>query len=263
VVAIGRNPSATKAEDEDATIQYKASKNCYDVVLSDQLLSMQLDRCKTENRPGWVEKCDRFLQRYSTYAQRLVEKKVACPGTLREVAAQYFHSLVAAARNGSIDAQYCLIDNTLNDYVDAQEMSESYETSDLVRWARDAVTRGDWRIIEYLANDPAGHKNLLAALPDGQYSNTTSQYSAYRLRQLLLRGADGEYANQLKSLLTPNLELPPAIRDEAFGLTTADEEAANRWANEMFDRYFSTSPVQVRPQKICSYPNVEAGFEFQ
>jgi hypothetical protein len=147
----------------------------------------------------------------------------------------YFDSVSRAAELGNTDAQVCYVQGVFSIEIGDQQM-EQYKYN-ARKYIQLGLERGDWRIVDLLAQDTNVHIS-------GFLGFITSQapFDILRMNRLLRHGATGDYAQFLDS----NAEVA-AIR---LG-DKAKINAALTWAQHEYDRYFRNSPALRSEPERC------------
>jgi len=104
--------------------------------------------------------------------------------------------------------------------------------------AQTALERGDWHMVAALRD---AYGQSLSVLPLGQLTGSDAvQY--YRYLKLQLLGASDKTA----------VALGRQLADAAQGLTAADQNAGDAWAQEMYLRFFGGTPEPVDQNYMSS-----------
>ncbi len=169
-----------------------------------------------------------------TAAQNLMVGCGARKGLLR----RYFEATKSAAAAGDTDAQMCIV---YGPFV-VQNGDFAYTDSELIeykatapRYIDAAMQRGDWRVIKLLSTHVVDWPGPWAFLD--LWQDPAREYKAKRLLRL---GAEGDYARDLENSYS-NLQYSEAI-------TTAGDA----WAQETFEKYFSSEPKLNQEPHPCS-----------
>lgn len=253
--------------------KFRNDKDCYVSVLAAGVASKGIEYCKTadatsdESTKSW---CARLSKRFPSGVVAASDiAGAACPATKEQNADVYYRSMYSAAMDGDVEAEYCFIDRDKASFMAAAGNPDDSTIRELddqsIAWARSAFERGDWRVVNYIASNLTNHRNstyLLSALPDFETAKADPLFARLSLYKLLRLGAAGDYAASLDKLLSITLGKDGGAtsgdHSNTDGFVTADEQAADSWAKNMFDRYFIGSPMSSEEPSFCSYPQLQS-----
>jgi len=179
-----------------------------------------------------------------------------CPSP-EAIPEQYLDSMYAAARAGDINAQYCFIGREdlaeVEEKFDDAARQEMFEAE--LEWTRDAIQRGDWRIVSHVESHLYSHGHnssaLVVAFPRLESAGNDLSLIQYSLDRLLRFGATGVYAQMLDDPLQA-LTGTGAYKDSLHGtVSAADASAADAWAKATFEQYFARSAPQPNRPEFC------------
>ena len=148
-----------------------------------------------------------------------------------------------AAQLGDAAASDCYVSGILlysGGLLDHPEWLTQYK-SNAMTIAQAALEHGDWRMVATLRD---AYGQTLSVVPLGQLTGGDAvQY--YRYLKLQLLGASEKNAAALVRQLA----------DAAQSLTTADQNAGDVWAQEMYSRFFggTSEPVDQNHMSACSF----------
>lgn len=229
--AVSAAPATTLVN--SALNDFRNANRCVGAIRRIALAQYQVASCN-ESGDGVDDAYKAFCEKLKTRAQNTLlvnqEKLVSCTSLdPREAEQMNFEHTARAAELGNVEAQLCYVsaDFELQRPWTGQEHTDYAERAS--RYIDAAFSRGDWRIVEILrAADQSNiqDKGLLFQVTSGD------QLTIYKMNRLLRRGADGEYAVYLDTIL----EVP------AFPYKEEDIAEADRWVASVFDKNFSSSP---------------------
>jgi len=182
---------------------------------------------------------------------KYAQQKLAAEKTLRgcptaapaDIEFAFFQATVAAAKAGNIDARMCYLNSRFNLEREWTEEERAQYKADAPRYVEEAFASGDWRIVETyrLASERMVNRSTLLHLVapyDASYQ--------YAMNSLMRLGTtDPQFAKGLDNVA-------------ASPYSPLDEQAkadANRWAQDMYHRYFRHSPKLTQAPIVCGeYP---------
>lgn len=179
--------------------------------------------------------CKTQISGYEQKLQAAAGVLQSCPSQdLDSIKRDYYSATKAAATAGNADAQICYFVGDFGIELSDAEIQQ-YEM-DAIRYAKEALWRGDWRMVGLLAGRQDAMTGLMTRLPIGTPQET------YRMNRLLRLGAVGNYA----------MALDLSATEAASQLTTRQVARADSWALEEFNKFFLNSPhLENYPYTAC------------
>lgn len=221
-------------ETERATQAFHQSHQCHvawdtikglrsEIAACDSLGSAMDDICRRN-----IKQAERRIQ---VQTARLAECSTV-PAILEKV---YFDSVGRAAGLGNTDAQVCYVQGNFSIEISDQQMEQYKDNAH--NYIQLGLERGDWRIVNLLAQDTNVHISGFLGLVSSR-----SPFDILRMNRLLRHGATGEYARFLDS----------NAKDLAIRLgNKAQVDAADAWAQQEYERYFRNSPALHSEPEDC------------
>ena len=166
-------------------------------------------------------------------------------GAENKSARSYYNATKAAAKNGDVDARLCYIQSAFSDSEGNMQYSNedvAQFKSDAPGYVADAIARGDWRIVYFLSLRLSPVFGL-APYIDGASSLETT----YRMKSLLLLGADDNYGSTVK-ILRDSIPLGAPAGQE---LTPAKLASADEWAKNTYQQYFAGTARLTESPPVC------------
>ena len=164
-------------------------------------------------------------------------------GALREV----YEATTAAAKSGDVDAQMCYLMQGTGDRESGFQLSDAeiaeYQTLG-PQYVDTAFKRGDWRVVELLGYHVVDWAGMFLSLE--QWKDPAREYKAH---QLLLLGA-GEIDPQDKDYWLAALRTPES--KDNLRLSAQEIQDSNAWAQETYDKYFSSQPKLLKEPRVCT-----------
>lgn len=251
-----RNPSGVNEQGHPVAAGGKSpstfyvAKSCY-LTLGD-IKRMQRDCDRLADNPtlqrAYTEclKDRDGLQPMLDSAQRSLAKW-GC-GDERDLFPKYYESTKDAAKSGNTDAQLCYLQSNFLDLNGKAPYTQAdgaeYQAS-APKYIEAAFSRGDWRIVQLLSSDHhGGIIGLALYIP-----NIGTPDTVYKMTRLLRLGANGEYAEQLDSMLDTLVRPDGHENPELPQARVADLDA---WAQKTFSQYFAGAPGLTKPPFPCA-----------
>jgi hypothetical protein len=162
---------------------------------------------------------------------------VGC-GERKGLVRRYFEAAKSAAEAGDTDAQMCIVygafDTQNGDfaYTDAEKIEYNATAP---RYIDAALHRGDWRVVALLSTRVVDWAGPWAFLDQWQ-----DPARAYKAQRLLRLGAEGDYAGDLENSYSSG--------QYSKAITTVGDA----WAQEMYERYFSSQSKLTKEPNPCS-----------
>ena len=176
-------------------------------------------------------------------------------GDYNEVDKNYYEATRAAAIAGDYDAQLCYVQSTFSDTTEEvhytyTEIDKSIYQDYALKFIDAAIKRGDWRIVALLAT--ASRFTTSSGLFT-KIQGIDRPEQDYKMKALLLLGATGAYADELKVSLSG---YTGAEGDEKPMVSPEASDRATAWATQTYEAYFGSSiKLSKAPTPCGDYSN--------
>ncbi len=157
-----------------------------------------------------------------------------------------YEATKAAAKAGDASAQMCYLMQAAGDRDSGFMLSdaERVEYQSLAPQYMDAAfKRGDWRVVNLLAFHVTDWVGMFIELEP--WKDPLREYKAHRLLLLGTGGADSQDPDRWQ----PLLRLPEST------LSAEERRESDAWAQDMYERYFSSQPSLLKEPRVCTDEN--------
>jgi hypothetical protein len=232
--------SVVSSQSNASVARFDRAHTCHETTSKLKNWQAQLDVCRSAGQKdaNFAERCrkntDGFAEKIADANRQLSQ----CSAVPAEIEADFYRTSIEAAKAGDPTAQLCYLQSNFDLKRSFTDDEVAYYRSVDAGYINGAIDRGDWRAIALMAQrkrDPAHRPTMRGQLTGDD------PYTLYQMNRLLGLGADGDFRRSV------NNEAEIAKEE----LTDDQIDQADKWASQVYEKHFASSPRLGERPAIC------------